>query len=95
MEEMKRLIDEFCMSEYGSHADFSNPEAVGLAYTTVNETETTWNNVQVNADLVHLKIVSLYDDVVKETEQFDSVEEMCHALASMTFEDLISFCFYV
>ena len=34
MERAKGLISDFCRSEYGSEADFSDPAKIGVAYTT-------------------------------------------------------------
>ena len=39
MEQARKLIDDFCMSEYESHADFEDLRKVGVAYTTITDDE--------------------------------------------------------
>ena len=53
MERAKGLISDFCRSEYGSEADFSDPTKIGVAYTTVTDDEIP---IQVNIDLVNYRI---------------------------------------
>ena len=58
LEIAKEFINDFCVAEYGSPADFSDLEKVGIAYTTVTDEEIP---IQVNADLVHYRIERYLD----------------------------------
>lgn len=59
MERAKGLISDFCRSEYGSEADFSDPAKIGVAYTTVTDDEIP---IQVNIDLVNYRLERYLDD---------------------------------
>ena len=39
LEIAKEFINDFCVAEYGSPADFSDLEKVGIVYTTVTDEE--------------------------------------------------------
>lgn len=58
LEIAKEFINDFCEAEYGSPADFSDLEKVGIAYTTVTDEEIP---IQVNADLVHYRMERYLD----------------------------------
>ena len=66
MERAKGLISDFCRSEYGSEADFSDPAKIGVAYTTVTDDEIP---IQVNIDLVNYRLERYLDD---EHETFET-----------------------
>lgn len=66
MERAKGLISDFCRSEYGSEADFSDPAKIGVAYTTVTDDEIP---IQVNSDLVNYRLERYLDD---EHETFET-----------------------
>ena len=61
------------MAEYGSPADFSDFEKVGIAYTTVIDEEIP---IQVNADLVHYPIERSLDGQFLERRQYESLDEL-------------------
>ena len=87
MERAKRLISDFCQSEYGSEADFSDPAKVGIAYTTVTDDEIP---IQVNIDLVNFRLERYLDDAHLETRQYGSLQELiANELESLDFSDLI------
>ena len=69
-ERAKGLISDFCRSEYGSEADFSDPAKIGVAYTTVTDDEIP---VQVNIDLVNYRLERYLDDEHLETRQYASL----------------------
>ena len=76
------------MAEYGSPADFSDLEKVGIAYTTVTDEEIP---IQVNADLVHYRIERYLDGQFLERRQYESLDELIqNELAELDFDDLIS-----
>ena len=86
-ERAKGLISDFCRSEYGSEADFSDPAKVGVAYTTVTDDEIP---VQVNIDLVNFRLERYLDDEHLETRQYGSLQELItNELENLDFSDLI------
>ena len=86
-ERAKGLISDFCRSEYGSEADFSDPAKVGVAYTTVTDDEIP---VQVNIDLVNFRLERYLDDEHLETRQYASLQELIsNELENLDFSDLI------
>ena len=86
-ERAKGLISDFCRSEYGSEADFSDPAKVGVAYTTVTGDEIP---IQVNIDLVNYRLERYLDDEHLETRQYGSLQELiANELENLDFSDLI------
>ena len=86
-ERAKGLISDFCRSEYGSEADFSDPAKIGVAYTTVTDDEIP---VQVNIDLVNFRLERYLDDEHLETRQYGSLQEIItNELENLDFSDLI------
>ena len=86
-ERAKGLISDFCRSEYGSEADFSDPAKVGVAYTTVTDDEIP---IQVNIDLVNFRLERYLDDEHLETRQYGSLQELItNELENLDFSDLI------
>ena len=84
----KEFINDFCEAEYGSPADFSDLEKVGIAYTTVTDEEI---HIQVNADLVHYRIERYLDGRFLERRQYESLDELIqNELAELDFDDLVS-----
>ena len=87
MEQAKGLISDFCRSEYGSEADFSDPAKIGVAYTTVTDDEIP---IQVNIDLVNYRLERYLDDEHLETRQYGSLQEIItNELENLDFSDLI------
>ena len=87
LERAKGLISDFCRSEYGSEADFSDPAKVGVAYTTVTDDEIP---IQVNIDLVNYRLERYLDDEHLETRQYGSLQEIItNELENLDFSDLI------
>ena len=86
-ERAKGLISDFCRSEYGSEADFSDPAKIGVAYTTVTDDEIP---IQVNIDLVNYRLERYLDDEHLETRQYGSLQELiANELENLDFSDLI------
>ena len=86
-ERAKGLISDFCRSEYGSEADFSDPTKIGVAYTTVTDDEIP---LQVNIDLVNFRLERYLDDEHLETRQYGSLQELIsNELENLDFSDLI------
>ena len=87
IERAKGLISDFCRSEYGSEADFSDPAKIGVAYTTVTDDEIP---IQVNIDLVNYRLERYLDDEHLETRQYGSLQELIsNELENLDFSDLI------
>jgi len=87
MERAKGLISDFCRSEYGSEADFSDPAKIGVAYTTVTDDEIP---IQVDIDLVNYRLERYLDDEHLETRQYGSLQELIsNELENLDFSDLI------
>ena len=87
LERAKGLISDFCRSEYGSEADFSDPTKIGVAYTTVTDDEIP---IQVNIDLVNYRLERYLDDEHLETRQYGSLQELItNELENLDFSDLI------
>ena len=87
LERAKGLISDFCRSEYGSEADFSDPAKIGVAYTTVTDDEIP---IQVNIDLVNFRLERYLDDEHLETRQYASLQELItNELENLDFSDLI------
>ena len=81
------LISDFCQSEYGSEADFSDPAKIGIAYTTVTDDEIP---IQANIDLVNFRLERYLNDEHLETRQYSSLQELVsNELESLDFSDLI------
>ncbi len=88
LEIAKEFINDFCEAEYGSPADFSDLEKVGIAYTTVTDEEIP---IQVNADLVHYRMERYLDGQFLERRQYESLDELIqNELAELDFDDLVS-----
>ena len=87
LERAKGLISDFCRSEYGSEADFSDPAKIGVAYTTVTDDEIP---IQVNIDLVNYRLERYLDDEHLETRQYGSLQEIItNELENLDFSDLV------
>lgn len=90
MEEMKRLISEYCMAEFGYDASFDDLHHVGLAYTTH---EITCFDQQAEADLVKHELLYYYGNKLVHIESAGSEETFCMMLRDLNWDDLISKCY--
>jgi len=87
--EAKRLIDEYCLDEFESEADYADLEHVALAFTTTGDGEHT---VEAQADLVHFSINRYVDGQLFEGRSYDSIEELIsNDLQALDFSDLTYF----
>ena len=85
-EQAKGLINDFCQSEYGNDADFSDLTKVGVAYTTVTDDEIP---IQVNIDLVNHRLERYLNEEHFETRQYGSLQELiANELENLDFSDL-------
>jgi len=88
LETAKQLIRDFCAVEYQiEEVDFSNPEHIGLAYTT---TEDEQHEIQVEVDLLHFSVSQLVDDVCVEKRSYDSLRDLIDSeLTDLDFDELV------
>lgn len=96
LDEAKKLINDFCNTEYLEDADFSDLHKVDIAHTTykVDIAYTTYTDkefpIQVSADLIEHKIIYQFDDEILNVEQYDSIEDMNkNALSCLNFGNLL------
>ena len=88
LDRAKALINEFCESEYGSSADFSDLHNVHLAYTTYTDDELP---LQVTADLIDHAIIHEFNNVTYQAEMFDDLTEMIeNGLTGLDFDELVA-----
>ncbi len=87
--EAKRLIDEYCLGEFESVADYADLKHIPLAFTT---TEDGGHTVEAQADLVHFSINRYVDGQLFESRSYDSIEELIsNELQALDFNDLTYF----
>lgn len=70
--EAKELIENYCMEEFGEHADFCDLKRIGIAYTT---TEDDKHEIQVYANLLDYRTELYLDGERLATEQAESLNE--------------------
>ena len=93
LEKAKRLINDFCESEYDSKANFDDLEHVGLAYTTSGDGK---HDIQIEVDLVNYKMVSIIDGRVAQVVLFPNLERLIdEELEVLDFENLIAMVDYI
>lgn len=93
LEKAKGLINEYCLDEFGSGADFADLGKVPLAYTedVLDELGGKDVDIQASADLINYKIITEVDGVVVGVERYDSMEQFCdYALSCLDFGTLVS-----
>ena len=83
----KQLINDYCIEEFDTMADFSNLSDVGLAYST---TEDDKHEIQVSADLNTYCINYAVDGETVHSVSFDSLHELNDHFASLYFDAMIS-----
>ena len=87
--EAKRLIDEYCLGEFESVADYADLKHIPLAFTT---TEDGGHTVEAQADLVHFSINRYVGGQLFESRSYDSIEELIsNDLQALDFSDLTYF----
>lgn len=88
LDKAKALINDFCESEYGSPADFSDLHNVHLAYTTYTDDELP---LQVTADLIDHVIIHEFNNVTYQAEMFDDLTQMIeNGLTGLDFDELVA-----
>ena len=86
-ETAKNLINEFCLEEYGSPADFSNLSKIGIAYTTVTDDELP---IQVDVNLENFTVEKYIDNVLVDTEHYYNLSNITEKfLQNLNFDELV------
>ena len=83
----KQLINDYCIEEFDTMADFSNLSDVGLAYSTTEDDE---HEIQVSADLNTYCINYAVDGETVHSVSFDSLHELNDHFTSLYFDAMIS-----
>lgn len=83
----KELINDFCMSKYGSEADFSDLGKIPVAYTTSEDEE---DEIQVYIDLIGCQIIKEINDKKVEFKVFKNLDELIDELEFLDFDELVS-----
>ena len=83
----KQLINDYCIEEFDTMADFSNLSDVGLAYSTTEDDE---HEIQVSADLNTHCINYAVDGETVHSVSFDNLHELNDHFASLYFDAMIS-----
>ena len=83
----KQLINDYCIEEFDTMADFSDLSDVGLAYSTTEDDE---HEIQVSADLNTYCINYAVDGETVHSVSFDSLHELNDHFANLYFDAMIS-----
>ena len=83
----KQLINDYCIEEFDTMADFSDLSDVGLAYSTTEDDE---HEIQVSADLNTYCINYAVDGETVHSVSFDNLHELNDHFASLYFDAMIS-----
>lgn len=87
LQKAKEIIDAYTMEEFQEHADFSDLEKIGVAYTT---TEMEGLEVQVYIDLIHYRVIQKVGSVEKSNVQYKSLQDLItKELELLSFDDLV------
>ena len=84
----KNLIRDFCLEEYDSAPDFSDPTKIGIAYTHATDEDIP---IQVNVDLVGYRVERYLGEVLIDERQYESLEDLTETeLEALDFSELVS-----
>lgn len=82
-----QLINDFTNNEYGSDADFSTMEKIGIAYTTDDND----NDIQVSVDLVNYRMIFEHAGYDTHYELHESLDNLItEELNDLDFNELVS-----
>lgn len=86
-------INAFCQEEFESDADFSDPEAVGVFYTTVDYESERYQDLEIelqnNVNLIDMSIERYLQGILFEKKTFDTEEAFLWALENLNESDLV------
>lgn len=87
MFEAKKLIDDYCMAEFGGYADYSDLKKIGIAYTT---TEDDKHEIQVYANLIDHRTDVFLDGETIASQKADSLKDYVEKqLTNLDFNELV------
>ncbi len=87
LDKAKDLIDEYCMEEFSTPADFGDLKNVGIGYTTITNNEYP---VEASVNLIDFCLERRLNGKVFDTHQYASLEELIsHDLYNLDFNDLM------
>jgi hypothetical protein len=88
-ETAKRLIDEYCMEEFNSPADYDDLTQIGIGYTIIDGI-TEEHEIQIYANLIDFAIETYVDGICIRSHHFGTLEDMItYGLSDLCFEYLI------
>ena len=87
LEKAKTLIENFCIDEYDSHADFSDLSNIDILYTTITDDELP---LQISIDLENYRFLYFVDGKLRFEEEYNTIDEMVKSsLEHMDFNSLV------
>ncbi len=88
LDRAKEFLNQYCQIEWQHDADFDDLSKVAIGYTTLTDNEV---QIQCYANLVDFRIERYLEDMLYESRQYDSLEDLLfYELEDMTFDDLIA-----
>ena len=82
----KELINNFCLDEFQSEADFSDLSSVAIGYTTVTDEEIP---LQIYVNLSTFVYEKYLEDILVEATQYNSIDELIfYELNSLDFDEM-------
>ena len=87
-ERAKALIDDFCLSEYGSAGEYEDLTSIPIGYTTITDEEIP---IQIYVDLVNFAIRRELDFEPLDETRYDTLEQLIsNELEWLDFHALIT-----
>ncbi|MCD8130402.1 MAG: SNF2-related protein [Lachnospiraceae bacterium] len=87
LDRAKDLIDQYCMEEFSTSADFDDMTKIPIGYTTVSDEELP---IEASVDLINFKIERYLNDRLFDTRQYDSLEALIFGeLENLDFNELM------
>lgn len=95
MEYAKKLINNFCIEEYGIPANFKNLSDVNIAYTSdeerANENSLNRLDIQVRLDLRKFVLKQYINEVLVEDIKYSTLKDLIEKeLEHLDFDSLVS-----
>ncbi len=87
LDRAKDLIDQYCMEEFSTPADFDDMTNIGIGYTTISDEEIP---IEASVNLIDYKIERYLNDRLFDTRQYDSLEALISGeLERLDFNELM------
>ncbi|MBQ7266165.1 MAG: nucleotidyltransferase domain-containing protein [Firmicutes bacterium] len=84
----KALITDYTRGEFDDEPDFTNPESVGVAYTTVDDKDGIEHTIEATVNLEKQEISKYLDNTKVYTEAYGSKWDFLKCLEGINFDDL-------